>query len=283
MSHKMIRIPNEFVNLFPKPTELKVACAFYSLININTESDVLGNYRLSVSQKTLAKLCGCSIITINRTVSKLMKKGFIMSQTRPVTNRKALNGAYMLDKYTYTIRSYYQNSSYFCLDKSILRRIKGQTFKVYVFFCKLADSLTRTFFHSLKDLSCDTTLKTWFISRKEIGKAVRELVSRKLIRKIKKRTPFGDYTENTYVIHTRPAETAVVKTNSIQQKSDSALIPTGVTRGHYKSHNTVPAQCFKHTCIVLHFGDFVKSFFKNSAKKVKSFLGGVVEKVIGHT
>ena len=200
MKHKLVRIPNCFIDLFPKAAELKLASALYSLINSNTERDMMDNYVISVSQKALAKLCGCSEITISRAASKLRSKGFIVSQTRPTSSRRAANGALMLDKYTYTIKAYSRDTRYFCVDRSNLCKVQGQAFRVYMLFAKLSDSFTRAFYHSLTDLCKDTSLKVWTIGRKELSRTIKLLCKRKLIRKIRKRTTFGDFTENTYVL-----------------------------------------------------------------------------------
>ena len=173
------RIPNVFLQMFDKAAELKIATVFYTLTNKQSMRNINGDYVLSVSQETLSRLSGLSVSTIKRTVDKLCAQGFIVSQTRPKSNRRADNGALMLDKYLYTIKYIPRNSDYFCVDRTALRKVNGQAFEVYMHFSMLSDSITRAFFHSLTDL-CDIIK----IGKKELIKAIETLIKHKLIRKI---------------------------------------------------------------------------------------------------
>ena len=262
MKHKWVRIPNCFIDLFPKAAELKLASALYSLININTEKDMLGNYVISVSQKTLAKLCGCSEITISRAAGKLRSKGFIVSQTRPTSSRRAANGALMLDKYTYTIKAYSRDTRYFCVDRSNLCKVQGQAFRVYMLFAKLSDSFTRAFYHSLSDL-CGDTLKVWKIGRTELSNAIHRLCKCKLIRKIRKRTTFGDFTENTYVLisHHSLLDGAGGQREKIPIKEISPCVASQGTDKPKTKFST------KFGYIIHHITNFVKGI-KGKAKKI---------------
>ena len=51
-----MRIPNSFLTDFKSPTDLKLACVFYSLIHANTEKNLLG-YVITVKQEVLSRAC----------------------------------------------------------------------------------------------------------------------------------------------------------------------------------------------------------------------------------
>ena len=273
MKHKMVRIPNCFIDLFPKAAELKLASAFYALININTERDLMGNYVISVPQKVLAKLCGCSVITINRAASKLRSKGFIVSQTRPTSNRRAANGALMLDKYIYTIKAFSRHTRYFCVDKANLSRVQGTAFRVYMLFAKLSDSVTYAFFHSLTDLCKDKAVKMWTIGRRELSNAIKALCKHKMIRKIKKKTSCGDYTDNTYILiqhHTimdvgGSEERRLSRSDKIPIKEIS---PRAATQGTDKTNKKFRS---KFEYIIHHTSEFVKGVLRKATKILEFF------------
>ena len=184
---KIMRIPNSFLTDFTRPADLKLACVFYSLIHRHTQRNMLG-YVVTVKQETLAALCGCSPATVKRSASVLRSFGFIKSQKRTHMGER-------LGTYTYVIAQYNISRNYFNMDKRLIRRVNGQAFRVYAMFCKLADSKNRTFFQSLNDLAGILSM-----SKNEIIKAVKQLISLKLIRKRCKKTSVGDYTDNTYTV-----------------------------------------------------------------------------------
>lgn len=183
-----MRIPNSFLTEFRSPSELKLACVFYGLIHKNTPKNLMG-YVITVKQETLARLCGCSIATVKRSLAALRANGFIKSQkrTRIIADK--------LGTYTYTIAEISTKSNYFNIDKRLIGRVNGQAFRVYAMFCKLSDSVTGAFYQSLNDLT-----ELLAISKNELLRAIEKLVSLKLIRKRKKKTKVGDYTDNTYII-----------------------------------------------------------------------------------
>lgn len=185
----LVRIPNSFIEIFKgKSSELQLACAFYSLINQNTQKNLLG-YQMTVKQETLAKICGFSILTVKRGVAKLVADGFITSQRRTVREQGVLG------TYVYTIKIFDTTKEYFVMDKKLISRVNGQAFRVYATFCKLAERRYRRFYQSLNDLS-----KILGMSKKEVIKAIKKLISAHLVRKYLKKTEAGDFTDNTYEI-----------------------------------------------------------------------------------
>lgn len=189
MKKNIVRIPNSFIEMFRlRPAELKLACVFYSLIHRNTARNMLG-FNIVVRQDTLARLCGFSVSTVQRTVSKLIACGFITSQRRTVTS-SGIQGTY-----SYTVKAISVDSNYFVMDKNLLSGVNGQAFIMYATFCKLAERRFRRFYQSLNDLSRLTGM-----SKKDVIKAVKKLISARLVRKYMKKTKAGDFTDNTYEV-----------------------------------------------------------------------------------
>ena len=255
--HKMVRIPNCFIELFDKSADLQLACAFYSLIHYNTEKDLNGDYIISVSQETLATICGCSVITISRAAAHLLNNGFITSQHRPVTTRKAASGALMLDKYTYVVRFYSCETNFFTVDKALLHRLSGAAFRVYILFCKLSDNNTRSFFHSLKDMS-----NLGKIAKGVICKAINLLEEIGLIKRQKKITVYGDYTDNSYIV-------CIFITPQIKKRKKviKEISPCSAKQGTEKIVVGVEKTTNLLDCIIQHIKGFVKGF----AKKIENF------------
>ncbi len=182
-----MRIPNSFLTDFTSPAELKLACIFYGLINKNTKKNLLG-WEISVKQSTLAALCGVSESTIKRALKSLKNKGFICSQKRSYVCE------HRLGTYTYTIKDVPVNRRYFNIQKKAIRRLTGSSFKVYAHFCKLADKRGK-FFQSLNEL-CDIIR----IGKKELTIIISKLIKDKLIRRLRRMTRCGDYTDNIYFV-----------------------------------------------------------------------------------
>ena len=244
-----MRIPNSFLTDFKSPSDLKLACVFYSLIHARTEKNLLG-YVITVKQEVLANLCGCSVSTVKRSIASLRRLGFIKSQKRIVLGKDRL-GAYM-----YTIADVPVQRNYFVLERSLIRKVNGQAFKVYAMFCKLADSNTRSFYQSLNDLS-----EMLCMDKKDVIKSIQKLISLKLIRKCRRLTRNGDFTDNTYII------CKYVTNNKIhgrQFKAKKITAPAIASKGlsvHQNGAN-LKYSFFR----IHHFEDFVKTFFAKILK-----------------
>ena len=182
-----MRIPNSFLTDFTSSAELKLACIFYGLINKNTKKNLLG-WEITVKQSTLAALCGFSESTIKRTIKSLKDKGFICSQKRSYVRE------HRLGTYTYTIKEVPVTSGYFNIQKKAIKRLTGTSFTVYAHFCKLADKHGK-FFQSLNELCAIIR-----IGKKELTSIIAKLIKDKLIRKLRRLTHYGDYTDNIYFI-----------------------------------------------------------------------------------
>ena len=182
-----MRIPNQFLDEFINPTELKVACVIYSLISPRTKSNLMG-YELRIKQETLCSYCNVSLPTLKKAVGSLIAKGFIISMQR---------STYGIRKGTciYTVKRYSLENDYFISDRVFFRLLSGNTFRLYMHFCRFA-GIDRKFYHSYNDLADRLGL-----DRREIIKCVSKLVKQKLIYKACKLTGQGDYTDNTYIVY----------------------------------------------------------------------------------
>lgn len=252
MTKNIVRIPNSFIEMFRlRPAELKLACVFYSMLHKNTSRNMLG-FNIVVRQDTLARLCGFSVSTVQRTVSKLIACGFITSQRRTVTSL-GIQGTY-----SYTIKAVNTDSNYFIMDKKLLHAVNGQAFIMYTTFCKLAERRFRRFYQSLNDLSGITGM-----SKKDVIKAIKKLISARLVRKYMKKTKAGDFTDNTYevVVYIPSQKVARKKPLIFRQIRGSKLIHTPCT--------CVETQKVHCTVSIADFLQFVKCRAKNLLKPLK--------------
>lgn len=90
-------IPNFFLDRYTNPTDFMIACKLYSMIGSFTKRNSKG-CELTVKEKTLADICGCSTATVRRSVSRLQEEGIIISKYR----RHRSDGT--LGAYVYTIK-----------------------------------------------------------------------------------------------------------------------------------------------------------------------------------
>lgn len=243
-----MRIPNSFLKEFKSPSDLKLACVFYSLIHQHTPKNLMG-YVVTVKQETLAKLCGYSLATVKRSLSSLRRAGFIKSQKRTHIAKNKLG------TYTYTIEEFSTQRNYFSINRRLISKVNGQAFRVYATFCKLSNSTSKTFYQSLNDLT-----EILSISKNELLKAIRKLIDLKLIRKRRKLTSFGDYTDNTYIICTYVQNLRITRKGANTNKR-AAVSTTRQPLSALSSTNQI-----NYVFIIHHKKRFVKPFW---AKKLK--------------
>lgn len=245
-----IKIPNAFLTEFRQASELKLACVFMGLIHKNTAKNLLG-WEITVKQKTLARLCGCSVVTVQRTIKSLASKGFIVSMQRSARDRK-------LGTYRYVVKNISMQRGYFYMQRKALLHLNGTAFKVYAHFCKLADGSTHQFFQSINEL-CSII----GIGKKELIECINALISAKLIRKKRRMTAAGDYTDNLYTVTT-------LSSGTIRKKRKK-----NVPSANLKSFRNTN---INFIYIVNDYIDFVKSFLRKNIKKLKKFLCGNILK-----
>lgn len=195
-----MRVPNAFIDDFRNDkTAFRVAVAFYSLLNQNTEISNDGEwYRVSVKQTVLARIAGISVATLKRAINNLCKHGFISARFRSqcVPGRLGVT--------LYYIRRCPLNRSYFVLSRKALSVISSaKLFYAYALCCKLAVSssvskLNGIFFNSYSELADKLG-----VNRAEAIAIIKELVEEyKLLRKQRVTTSYGDCTDNKYMIVT---------------------------------------------------------------------------------
>lgn len=247
-----MRIPNSFLTDFTSSAELKLACVFYGLINKNTKKNLLG-WEITVKQSTLAALCGLSESTIKRTLKSLKDKGFICSQKRSYICE------HRLGTYTYTIKEVPVNSGYFNIQKKAIKRLTGTSFTVYAHFCKLADK-HRKFFQSLNELCAIIR-----IGKKELTSIIAKLIKDKLIRRLRRMTRCGDYTDNIYFV-TYFAEPLRIRAKIGKQRTKK-VSPADQNRGNnlvYRLEGTHKKLCINS---IQQFSVFVNTLLQKISKK----------------
>ncbi|CDA71596.1 regulatory protein Crp [Ruminococcus sp. CAG:579] len=181
-------IPNFFLDRYTKATDLMIACKFYSMIGSFTKRNSKG-YELSIKEKTLADICGCSVATVRRSLQRLCNDGLVISMHRP----HRPNGT--LGTYIYTIKDFACDRGYFSINKRAFEQLSPKAFQIYVWFCRLRGGSCNSFYQSLSDLQRITG-----VSRSRISAIINELVRLRLVYKQRKKTRCGDYTDNTYFV-----------------------------------------------------------------------------------
>ncbi len=90
-------IPNFFLDRYTKATDLMIACKFYSMIGSFTKRNSKG-YELSIKEKTLADICGCSVATVHRSLQRLCNDGLVISMHRPPPPKRHSGNVYIHNK-----------------------------------------------------------------------------------------------------------------------------------------------------------------------------------------
>lgn len=206
-----MRIPNSFFTEYnDSKSEFIVACRLYAFINARTRLSRNG-YEICVKQETLARKCNISLSTVRRVLGQLEQKGLITHKYRTE------NAVGDLGTYHYSIKQYDTKKDYTYVDGYFLARVPNDLFYIYCLFCRLADSRTKRFYQSLRDLQ-----KITGFDRSRISCYIKRLIQLNLIRKRKKRTRYGDYAHNVFTVATkdkgkiRPKIKPLFKTNITQ-------------------------------------------------------------------
>lgn len=236
-------IPNFFLERYTNPTDLMIACKLYSMIGSFTKRNSKG-YELSVKEKTLAEICGCSVATVRRSVSRLHQDGIIISKYR----RRRSDGT--LGAYIYTIKDFDCTQGFFSINKRAFSQLSGKAFYVYALFCKLRGGSCNSFYQSINDIR-----RMVKIRRSELIRIIAKLVELGLVYKQRKRTKSGDYTDNTYFVVVYVKNTKIYKKKSHRSakamtrkyKSDTYIntIADNYTAYRRNSH----ADCVNKPCV----------------------------------
>lgn len=190
MKLSYFKLPNILLDYSFNASCLKVASYLYSQMYHRKSAKV------RVRQITIAKRCSLSVATVKRCISTLEVKGFIIHKSRSVKR----NG--YLGTYTYTMLPV--GKSYFSVPRKAFS-LEGKLFSMYLLMSKLrvsennSDTPENTFFHSLTDLSEMTGYK-----RSEVSSLIKKLCKCKMIVKNRRRTHYGDFTENHFFVGLLP-------------------------------------------------------------------------------
>ena len=143
---------------------------------------------VKVKQETIANACKISTTTVARAIKSLMQKGIIINKVRSIKNNGHLSTCY------YVLKPVDENN-YFMVFRKALKLLSARLIKPYLFICRSAEHRTNSCYQSYSDIATATGIK-----RADVLSIVKELNKLGLIRKRKKITKNGDYTDNTYFI-----------------------------------------------------------------------------------
>ncbi len=187
----MMRIPVSFLEMFRSNfTDFAVACKLYSLVNGYTRLSKNG-YEVCIKQETIAAVCKCSVASVKRSVRRLEEMGII-------TYKYRLDGSDgHLGAYHYALKPYDLSKDYFYINnkKAYSSDLKPKLFYVYAVFCKLICNDIARFYQPLNDL-----VNILNLNKNSVCSLIKELIEKGLIRKQRKKTRCGDYTDNTYFV-----------------------------------------------------------------------------------
>jgi DNA-binding MarR family transcriptional regulator len=185
----LFKLPNSIFTANLSTTQFKVIAALYSL---RSRSIINGYKYVKISQKALKKICGVkSTQTISDAANALCRLGYIKRIDRYYDDYKKL-GAFVYTLPVVTGRDFFFVSRRFF--KYLLTA--AQT-RMYLFFCKCADSSSRWFWNSYNDICASLNLK-----RSAVIQTVKELCSIGLIKKRSVRKKDGSQSDNHYKVVT---------------------------------------------------------------------------------
>lgn len=150
------------------------------------------NSMVKISQKTIAGKLGIKKEeTVARCIRKLSECGFIFAQKRPV------KGFYKLGVTVYYMLPINRSEGYFKVDRRIVlgNRLKPSHLRVYLFICKAVKSCTQTMWNSYNDIA--HAIKS---TRSAVIRIIADLVSLKLIKKLRVKDGNGAFSDNHYVL-----------------------------------------------------------------------------------
>lgn len=143
---------------------------------------------VKVKQETIAKACNISVATVTRALKSLIQKGIIINKVRSIKSNGHLSTCYYVLKPVDT-------SNYFIVHRKALKQLSARLIKPYLFICRSVDNKTNSCYQSYSDIAAVTGIK-----RTDVISIIKELNDLGLIRKKKKITKNGDYTDNTYFV-----------------------------------------------------------------------------------
>lgn len=238
-----MRIPNCFLTeYYDSKAEFIVACRLFSCVTAHTYVSANG-YEISIKQSTISESTGLSVTTVKRVLKRLEVKGLITHKYRK-SNILGLQGAYH-----YSLKAYSLTQNYFYINSSLFKKaLSSEEIYVYAWFCKLKCNDIARFYQSLNDLCKITGYK-----KSKILASIKTLIEHKLIRKQRKKTYCGDYTDNTYFVIIRTTGKIRKKKKAYSRRLSSTKIAINVT-------------ILNNSYIVTSNMVFVNTFFEESEK-----------------
>lgn len=182
----LFKMPNDIFGGKLSAGEIRVLAAFYSL---RSKSIYKGNKYIKVNQAVIARICGFSS---ERTVSSAIAKLSLYGHIKEV--RRYYSDCHKLGTYVYTLPVLSDN--YFFVDRQIFKhKLSSAQFRMYLFFCKTANSSNKRSWNSFNDIANALGIK-----RTAVVQTVKELVAMKLIRKYRVIKNDGSFSDNHYKV-----------------------------------------------------------------------------------
>lgn len=185
----LFKLPNSIFTAPLNATQLKVLAAFYSLRSRTIRN---GKKYVKISQKSLKKMCGIkSTRTISDAANALCRLGYIERIDRYYDDYKRLG------TFVYTIPVVSGRDFFFVSRRFFKYMLTSAQTRMYLFFCKCAESGSKWFWNSYNDICAALRLK-----RSAVIQTVKELCSIGLIKKRSVRKKDGSQSDNHYKVVT---------------------------------------------------------------------------------
>lgn len=185
----LFKLPNSIFTAPLNATQLKVLAAFYSLRSRTIRN---GKKYVKISQKSLKKMCGIkSTRTISDAANALCRLGYIERIDRYYDDYKRLG------TFVYTIPVVSGRDFFFVSRRFFKYMLTSAQTRMYLFFCKCAESGSRWFWNSYNDICAALRLK-----RSAVILTVKELCSIGLIKKRSVKKKDGSQSDNHYKVVT---------------------------------------------------------------------------------
>lgn len=234
MKHSYITLPNSIVSHNLSRCETAILIMLHDVAQKYGTRTMLG-YDVKVKQATLAAKCGVAIKTINRCVASLISKGYILGQRRTVREDRTLS------TYVYSLPNI---SKFFYIPRKALKLVLSDSpsaLREYLYCCK-SKTQNGYFYHSYNDIS-----DTLGIKRSDVIRHIAMLEAVGAIKKCRKKTASGRYTENTYIVFR--FSTGTIKEKVLSQN------PLAIAQSQMKIKKLI-------TCIITHCSAIVKQKLK---------------------
>ena len=185
--NELFKMPNDVFNGQLTATELMVLAAVYSL---RSRSVYKGRKYVKVNQQTIASICGIKTTkTVSKAIGKLCRLGYIMRIDRYYDDINRLGS------YVYTIPEIKGRAFFFVSRRIFKFQLSAAQTRMFLFFCKCADSRSKRFWNSYNDICLTLNLK-----RSAVIKTVSELIHLGLIKKYSVKKKDGSYSDNHYKV-----------------------------------------------------------------------------------